>query len=213
MPKGVFTRSEEHRKKISIKSKAYYSDPENRKKTAEITKRLWLDSEFRKKNKGNTGTKGQKRSDEAKLKMSLARKAYYTNPENLAKQTEHLKMLSPKGRKFSKESIEKRSGENHPNWKGGITPEVMKIRNSDEYKEWRTAVFERDNYTCQECGVRGGVLNADHIKPFSLYPELRFDVSNGRTLCEDCHDLIGWSLFKENNPRKFNNVNHNFLGV
>lgn len=69
----------------------------------------------------------------------------------------------------------------------GITPINERIRKSPEYKTWRKTVFERDDYTCKECGKRGGNLNADHIKPFALYPELRFDVDNGRTLCMPCH--------------------------
>lgn len=72
-------------------------------------------------------------------------------------------------------------------WKGGITPEVRAIRTSFEYKLWREAVFKRDNFTCVFCGVRGQRLNADHIKPFSVFKELRFDVDNGRTLCVPCH--------------------------
>ncbi len=66
-------------------------------------------------------------------------------------------------------------------------PENRRIRKSIDYKLWRERVFQRDNYTCQECYVRGGELNADHIKPFALYPELRFDISNGKTLCVPCH--------------------------
>lgn len=72
-------------------------------------------------------------------------------------------------------------------WKGGKTKEAVRLRTGVLYKMWRTAVFERDNYTCQECGVRGGVLNADHIKPWAFFPLLRFDINNGRTLCLGCH--------------------------
>jgi hypothetical protein len=78
-------------------------------------------------------------------------------------------------------------GERSYFWKGGITPINLKIRMLAEYKLWRTAVYERDNYTCIWCGQRGKELNADHIKPFSLYPELRFAIDNGRTLCISCH--------------------------
>jgi HNH endonuclease len=80
------------------------------------------------------------------------------------------------------------AGPKHPCWKGGITPIHQKIRHSLEYQAWRNAVFERDAYTCVECGDnRGGNLEADHIKPFAYFPDLRFELSNGRTLCHDCH--------------------------
>ena len=89
--------------------------------------------------------------------------------------------------KISKSQIGLKAGSKHPNWKGGITPLRYKIYNSMEYKLWRKAVYERDNYTCIWCGQIGGKLNADHIKPFAQYPELRFAIDNGRTLCLDCH--------------------------
>jgi len=83
------------------------------------------------------------------------------------------------------------SGENHWNWKGGISPENAKIRGSLEYRLWRMSVFRRDNFTCKFCFKRGGKLNADHIKRFSEYPELRLDIDNGRTLCVPCHKTLG----------------------
>jgi len=95
------------------------------------------------------------------------------------------------GKKLSEEARRKisraNSRDNHPAWKGGVTPEQTLIRTSATYKAWRVAVFVRDDYTCQVCGLRGGRLNADHIKRFSDFPALRLEVGNGRTLCVPCH--------------------------
>lgn len=80
-----------------------------------------------------------------------------------------------------------KSGSKNPRWRGGITTENRRIRKSPEYAAWRKSVFERDDYVCQLCGERGGDLHADHIKPFCAHPELRLELSNGRTLCVACH--------------------------
>lgn len=82
------------------------------------------------------------------------------------------------------------SGKRHWNWKGGVTDISHRIRESSEYKQWRKSVFIKDKYTCQHCGKTGGNLNAHHIKPFSLYPDMRFDINNGITLCRECHIKI-----------------------
>lgn len=89
----------------------------------------------------------------------------------------------------------------------GLTKESERVRKSKLYKNWRISVFERDNYTCVICGARNekGVgktvlLNADHILPFASNPELRLDVSNGRTLCVSCHrktDTFGTKMWKK----------------
>lgn len=78
-------------------------------------------------------------------------------------------------------------GDKSHRWLGGKTSKDMLLRHGLEYKTWRNAVFERDNYTCQICSQHGGKLCADHIKPWALYPALRFFVDNGRTLCRECH--------------------------
>lgn len=81
------------------------------------------------------------------------------------------------------------SGERNNKWKGGITPINQQIRTSAEYKQWRKHVFNRDDFTCQACGERGAGLHADHELPFALFPDLRFEILNGRTLCVPCHKL------------------------
>ena len=78
-------------------------------------------------------------------------------------------------------------GDQRVTWRGGITSARRAARKTLDYNLWREAVFKRDNWTCQECGQWGGKLQADHIKPFCLFPELRLEVSNGRTLCLACH--------------------------
>ncbi len=100
---------------------------------------------------------------------------------------------------WRKNHSERQQGEKSHRWKGGRTSSEMKLRNSIEYKLWRESIFKRDNFTCIWCGKKGGKLNADHIKPFSLFPELRFAIDNGRTLCYDCHkttDTFGGRIHK-----------------
>ena len=83
-------------------------------------------------------------------------------------------------------------GENHPMWKGGRTSETRRARAKMEYKRWRDTVFERDNYTCQECKRRSKKgerieINAHHILGFAENIDHRYDLDNGITLCIECH--------------------------
>lgn len=79
----------------------------------------------------------------------------------------------------------------HNHWVDGKGYERTSLRHQDmnrlEYRSWRLSVFERDNFTCQECGQRGGKLHADHIKPYATHVKLRYEITNGRTLCISCH--------------------------
>jgi hypothetical protein len=143
-----------------------------------------------------TWNKGKSLSEETKRKMSLVRKGKPRSEEWKRNISNALKgEKSPMWGTHRSEEIRRKisnstKGEKSWCWKGGITEENHKVRSSLEYRLWRTAVFERDNYTCVWCGRKkevSGKLNADHIKPFALYPELRFAIDNGRTLCESCH--------------------------
>lgn len=73
-------------------------------------------------------------------------------------------------------------------WEGGKTAKNKLMRCTADYRVWRKAVFERDDYTCVQCGARSAAgnpveLHHDHIAPLSERPELAYEVSNGRTLC------------------------------
>lgn len=140
--------------------------------------------------------KGKKMNEAFKKKISESVKGRIHSEETKSKISK-----AHKGRKrpeFSEEWRRKMS-ESHLkvrhlvyNWKGGITPINQQIRHSLEYKLWRSLVFKRDNFTCIFCGYKSkgskpADINADHIKPFSSYPELRFVIENGRTLCVSCH--------------------------
>lgn len=92
--------------------------------------------------------------------------------------------------------------EKHWNYQGGITPENRKVRNSLEIKIWRKAVFERDNYTCQKYGIRGGSLVAHHINNFADFSELRTSIENGITLSEKAHKEFHKIYGKRNNTKE-----------
>lgn len=91
---------------------------------------------------------------------------------------------------FGKQIAIRQQGEQSHLWQGGKTSEAAKLRNSYTYKTWRTAVYERDNYTCQMCEQRGGKLAAHHIKPFSTNRHIALELWNGITLCWECHNSI-----------------------
>lgn len=141
---------------------------------------------IRKATKGRVSTfKGRRHTEEAKRLMSAAKAG---RPSPL------------RGRKHSIEARLKMSatlrktavrGAACHTYKDGKVEERKGQRASMEYKRWRFDVFARDRFTCQKCGDdRGGNLHAHHIKPFADFPELRFVVSNGLTVCEGCHKKI-----------------------
>ena len=116
-------------------------------------------------------------SEETKKKISEITKRRYANGEKFGFQ---------KGNQFGKKGHPGLKGEKNPNWKGG-TDFVKNIRDTTEYKEWRKAIWERDNFTCRKCGQKGNKLNSHHILSFTEYPEYKFNIDNGITLCRKCH--------------------------
>jgi 5-methylcytosine-specific restriction endonuclease McrA len=149
--------------------------------------KVWLDYPSRKTRKKYCSFKCSKFSIDRIEK--LKKRSVGNKWGNLRIITDELrKKISNANRGKKRQKIsENKMGEKNHNWKGGVTPINKKIRMSFEYREWRGKVFNRDNYTCQSCNKRGGELHPHHIKPFSIYPELRFNVSNGITLCRSCH--------------------------
>ena len=49
-------------------------------------------------------------------------------------------------------------------------------------------MFKRDAFTCQRChDNRGGNLEAHHLNSYTDFPDERFVLENGITLCRECH--------------------------
>lgn len=148
---------------------------------------------------GKPGTRlGAKHTDEAKVKIREARAKQVFSPESGKKCSETLKRAYATGKRDRTKCAFYIDGRH----KGKVP-----IKQSFEYRLWRTSVFKRDNYICQTCGQRGGELQADHIKPQSAFPELRFDINNGRTLCRPCHQKTEtWGIRFWNNKKTSTNI-------
>lgn len=82
-----------------------------------------------------------------------------------------------------------KTGNKNNNWKGGIHPENMIGRTTVKYNEWRISVFLRDERACKKCGSKKEI-QAHHIKPWSQFKNLRYDINNGITLCKKCHSKV-----------------------
>jgi hypothetical protein len=130
---------------------------------------------------------GSKFTLEHRRKISKSLVGHIVSEKSVKKLNEYIKNNGPwnKGKKDPQQSKEK-----HWHWRGGVTGQRKMMMNTLEYKNWRSSVFKRDNYICVWCGNKtSGNIEADHIKKWIDYPELRYDINNGRTLCKKCHKL------------------------
>ena len=213
------TRTEATKKKISksrkerFKRLGYLNSPETRKKmgaalrgrkhSEETKKKMSESHKKRLQDKTNHSFYGKTLSKTYRENLSKSLMGHPAAPKSL----EGRKRISEAniGRYFSLETRKKMSeahkGKKSYSWKGGLTALQEHIRNSFEYRQWRSDVFTRDDFTCQKCGKRGGDLHVHHIKPFALIVELNdvktfeqalrcselWNTNNGMTLCRKCH--------------------------
>ncbi len=136
-------------------------------------------------NNKNCGFQKGHKSFLTKLSIEKIRLANLGKTFRHSQETKDKIRLRLRGKKYPE-----RMGINNPAWKGGITPINQKIRNSLLHKCWSKSVLKKDNYICQICGIKKGKRIAHHIKSFSEYPNLRFAIDNGMTLCLKCHRYI-----------------------
>lgn len=160
--------------------------------------------------------KGRKQTEDTKRKIGIHNRALIAlGKHNLQALTPEQRALASKNKpptlNLTEAERDRRrnffSGSNNPKWAGGVTPLTMKIRLCNKYAQWRKAVFRRDNWTCQKCKRRGCPLEGHHLFPFCMLIRELFetfsgkptfedamafdklwDISNGLTLCESCHD-------------------------
>ena len=178
--------SEEHRAKISAASIGRVMSAETRAKiSATKTGKQGYVPTAEVRAKLSTALMGHIASLETREKMSKGNMGHPVSDvwrANLSKA--HM------GKHPSEETRSKmsgRKGELSPRWKGGITSENTRLRTSDDYVAWRTAVFARDGYACKKCGIKGIAIEAHHIDGFSEFPERRLDIDNGIVFCTTCH--------------------------
>ena len=190
--RGVFKHSDEAKAKISACKKGKKIPPEIVEKTAAKLRGRKLSDEHRaklcEKRKGRRPGLGRKQSEEERQKHREASLRLGLKPPNCKGVTRSLETRKRMSEAQRREGyMQTARGERAPNWRGGITPQNRKLRGSPEFKVWRDAVFTRDDWTCQKCWARGVHLHSHHIKEFAKYPGLRFELSNGITLCAPCH--------------------------
>ena len=170
-----------------------------------------ISNSLKKFNKLRYGSGGRKHTDESREKMKNNKNALGSTRSKETREKisnglrNHPCYKSEQRSKKLSESKKGKFGKKSNNWQGGKTRINLLVRSSSAYKQWRSNVFERDEWTCKTCNSIGGRLEAHHKKKFSdilrknkirsikqaLLCEELWDMDNGVTLCVDCHRLTG----------------------
>ena len=197
MPSGIYKRKPQTSEHIQNKidgRKGYKHSKETidkirnsnlgKKPTDEARKNMSLAqkgrvfSEEHRKNIGK-GNKGKRKifTEEHKINISIAKKKEYKNGR-----------VSP-FKKLWEDNPNFLRGENNPVWiKDRSKLAKRQERNDSAYREWRLNVYKRDNYKCRICNKDcSGRIMAHHILGWAKFPELRYQVNNGITLCQAHH--------------------------
>lgn len=202
MGKGIYIRTEETRNKLSEFHRGRLKPWLKGKSSWNKGKHLSIET----RRKISLAKIGKHLSEETKRKLREriisedTRKKISLLMKGKPKSEEHKRRLRElrKGTHHSEETKQKiwntrLRGDKHWNWKGGISSINESLRKSSMFKVWRELVFLRDNFTCQNPNCEychnliGVMLHPHHIKPFAIYPELRFNVNNGITYCKEFH--------------------------
>jgi len=192
--------SEETRAKIRFSKRGKGNGRDGYKHSEETKAKMRLAAEGR--DVSHLNWTGKTHSAESKQKISDANKRRFERDGHpllgykFSEDSKQKMRLSHLGQMVSEDTklklSEAHKGSRHWNWKGGITSKKRLLRNSREWKEWRKSIFERDDYTCQECGVDGVYIEAHHIIPFRMDESKLFLKKNGITLCRPCHLKTLW---------------------
>lgn len=246
MPTGVYKKTEEHKKKISEAMKRRKISKEHRRKIGEAVKKQWEEGKRKPVMLGRHHSKETK-IKMSKARLERKRRLGYINPpatrermsesfkgRKLSEETKRKLSIALKGKKkpvFTEEHRKKLSealkGKPQPwhagnkcfFWKGGVSKLSKRIKTSFRYKKWRETVFQKDDWICQKCGRKGGIiLHPHHRRSFTSILEENniktledafnceelWDINNGVTLCNNCHketETYGWNnynkMFKE----------------
>lgn len=196
MPKKRKSPTSETKAKISTSLMGRTGHPQSAETRAKISKSNMghsvsdaTRSKWHIQRMGNINSLGSKRSSLSKERCRNAKLGKKAKPETVA-------LLRDGHRK----------GENNAHWKGGTSSLPHLLRTNFQYRQWRSDIFTRDNFTCTVCGDNtGGNLCAHHhpttlidiiveygIKTSeqALLCEKIWDINNGVTLCEECHHKI-----------------------